>query len=411
MDEKDIIIQYIEEQCECEWVDFKEKFYLLKNDKDSFIKDIVSFANNRNQKDKYIIFGVEDKSRTICGVSPETIPDVSTLEDLLFKKVEPQISIRLGSLDFDKRLIVFIKIPASNEKLPYIIKNECGSVKQGDIYIRKGSINVKATRRDLDDIYINSDRQKIVPYDDYIIVEPIHIKGTFQDNPTYGIMDIQIMNLSNKPLLINNGWIEIYNVFGKIERSVRDIIPNRNIQEHPFEVPPNTHFTNKIFFDFSSADCITLHFDDNGHLTTKTYVKTIFEDINSKIFESEVKEFFITAKGDILHKIKLKYKEFRLYLNKQRKAILKAIELNQDTILKQVLDNSNIDFSLLLPTYALGNPQFPEYDICAEMIRTAHGVKSNFALELMLLKGLPQDFVEFSLGYRNTYKTYTNYIE
>lgn len=40
MNERKLIIKYIEEQCECEWVDFKEKFYQLKYDKDSFIKDI-----------------------------------------------------------------------------------------------------------------------------------------------------------------------------------------------------------------------------------------------------------------------------------------------------------------------------------------------------------------------------------
>jgi predicted HTH transcriptional regulator len=75
MDERELLIQYIENQHECEWVDFKEKFYIIKHNKDCFIKDIVSFANNFQPKDKYIIFGVEDKSHDVCGVSPDTIPD------------------------------------------------------------------------------------------------------------------------------------------------------------------------------------------------------------------------------------------------------------------------------------------------------------------------------------------------
>jgi len=200
--------------------------------------------------------------------------------------------------------------------------------------------------------------------------------------------------------LINDGWIEISNVFGKVERRIYDILPNRNITENPFEVAPNSHFVRTVLFNFLSDDCITLHFDDDGQLITKTYVKTIFQDVNGKVFESELKEFFIIAKGDILHKIKRRYREFRQYMIKQRKNILNVIELNQDTNLKQLLDVLCVDFSLILPEYVLGHPEFPEYDICAEMIQTANGVKNNHAIKLMLAKGLPQDFVDFLIGYR-----------
>lgn len=398
MNERELVIQYIEEQSECEWVDFKEKFYQLKHDKDSFIKDVVSFANNLNKKDKYIIFGVEDKTRSVCGISRENIIDVSNFEKLLYEKVEPKITISLDTFYYNEKLIGFIKIPTSNDNLPYVIKSECGKVKQGDIYIRRGSVNVNATRRDLDDIYLNRHEQKIIPYENYIIIEPIHMKNSLTESPTYGILDIEIMNLANQPLLINSGLIEISNVFGKIERSIWSILPNINIQENPFEIAPNSRFTKKTLFDFLSSDCITLHFDDDGHLPIKTYVKTTFEDINGKVFESEPKEFFITAKGDILHKIKRLYKEFRLYLKRERKDILRAIEMNQDNLLKQFLDVTCIDFSLVLPDYVLNNAEFPEYDICVEMIRRAKDAKNDYAIELMRLKGLSEDFIEFSIS-------------
>ena len=140
MNDIEIVMDYIENQQECEWVDFKEKFYIIKHNKDCFIKDIVSFANNLHPKDKYIIFGVEGKSQCVCGISADAIPDISTLENLLFEKVEPQISIMLGSFTIDNKLIAFIKIPCSNQNLPYVIKNECGSARQGDIYIRKDQL-------------------------------------------------------------------------------------------------------------------------------------------------------------------------------------------------------------------------------------------------------------------------------
>lgn len=287
MTDKELVMQYIEDSRECEWVDFKEKFYTLKQDNDSFIKDILSFANNLQQKDKFIILGVRDNDYSVCGIELSTIPDIATLENLLFEKVEPEITIILNTLLIEDKYIAYIKIPTSNNNQPYMLKNECGKAKKGDIFIRKGSINTKATRKDLDDIYLNRQFQEIKPYDNYILIAPIKIKNNF----TYGKMDIEIINLSNRPLLIVNGWVELENEFGKIERSIFDILPSINIRENPFEVPPNTHFKREILFDFLSSDCISLHFDDKGYLNTKTYVNTIFEDANGKIFRSEPKEF------------------------------------------------------------------------------------------------------------------------
>lgn len=198
--------------------------------------------------------------------------------------------------------------------------------------------------------------------------------------------------------MINRGWIDIYNIFGKIERRICDILPNRNIEENPFQVSPNTHYVKTVLFNFLSIDCVTLHFDEYGQLSIKTYVKTFFQDTNGKVFESEPKEFYIICKGDVLHKIKLKYKEFRRYLKKQRKNILKAIKFKQDTNLKQLLEASYVDFSLLLPEYVLANPEFPEYDICAEMIQVAKNAENDYAIGLMITKGLPHDYVEFILS-------------
>jgi len=395
LSDKELVTQYIEDSRECEWVDFKEKFYTLKHDnKESFIKDILSFANNLQQKDKFIIFGVRNNNYSVCGIELSTIPDIAILENLLFEKVEPEITIMLNTLLIEDKYIAYIKIPASNNNQPYMFKNECGNAKKGDIFIRKGSINTKATRKDLDDIYLNRQFQEIKPYDNYILIAPIQKKNNF----IYGKMDIEIINLSNHPLLIVNGWVNIENDFGKIERSVFDILPSVNIRENPFEVPPNTHFKREILFDFSSSDCITLHFDDKGYLNTKTYVNTVFEDANGKIFRSEPKEFFIFAKGEILHKIKSLYKKFRQYLIQHKENILSAIELNQDEAIDQLLSEQLIDFSWVQPGYVLENPDFPEYDICANTIRKANEVKNSYIVEQMLIKGLPQDFVDFALG-------------
>lgn len=399
LEDRELVIQYIHNLQECDYVDFKEKFYIIKHDKESFIKDIVSFANNQQLKDKYIIFGVEDKGRYVCGVDLNTIPDVAILESLLLQKVEPQITIKLDSFLFDNKQIAYIKVPFKNENLPYVIKNECGSVKQGDIYIRKGTINTKANRKDIDEMYLGRQLQQVIPYDDNIFIEPISSVDSLVKNPIYGIIQIEITNVSHYPLLINEGWIEIENKFGKVEHRINHILPNRNITDNPVEVAPNSRFKRTALFSFLSSDCITLHFDDEGNLFVKTLVKTIFKDVNGKIFESEPKDFFIKAQGDILHKIKRMYNDFRKYLKEKRKTILKAIELNQEETLKQLFYEPYMDLGLLQPVYVMSNPEYPEYDICAEIIQTANNLKNYYVIELMQKRGLPKDFIEFALGH------------
>ena len=48
--------------------------------------------------------------------------------------------------------------------------------------------------------------------------------------------------------------------------------------------------------------------------------------------------------------------------------------------------------------YVSGNLDYPEYDICSDIIRKAYEVNNTYVVEQMLIKGLRQDFVEFALG-------------
>lgn len=99
-----------------------------------------------------------------------------------------------------------------------------------------------------------------------------------------------------------------------------------------------------------------------------------------------------------MHKIKFIYEKFRKYLIQNKEAILSAIELNQDEAIDQLLSVQFIDFSLVQPGYVVGNPDFPEYDICSSIIKKSNEVKNSYAVEQMLIKGLPQDFIDFALG-------------
>ncbi|MDP3387881.1 MAG: ATP-binding protein, partial [Eubacteriales bacterium] len=158
MTDNEKILSYINKGVESEVVDFKQIFYSSLKDS-NIAKHVAAFANNSINEDKYIIFGVTDKTREICGIDPESIPDIAHIENYLSEKIEPYISISVSCLKIDEKEIAYLKIKKENLDRPYVIKNDCGmknTIQRGDVYIRKGTYNSKALRTDLDKIYENN---------------------------------------------------------------------------------------------------------------------------------------------------------------------------------------------------------------------------------------------------------------
>ena len=149
----------ISNRAETMLVDYKRDFYKKLHASD-FAKDIAAFANLCVEKDKYIIFGVEDKTRAVTGVDLQTVIGVDTLDAYISQTIEPFVHIESETFEYMGKTVAYIKIAADNTDRPYVIKETCGKnsrIEKGDIYIRKGTCNLKADRRDLDAMY----RQRI----------------------------------------------------------------------------------------------------------------------------------------------------------------------------------------------------------------------------------------------------------
>ncbi len=145
----------IQNRAETLLVDYKRDFYEKLHASD-FSKDIAAFANLLSEQDRYIIFGVEDKTRQVVGIDPQTYISVDTLDAYINETIEPFIHIESELFEYDGKLLAYIKIAADNTDQPYVIKQSCGknsSTEAGDIYIRKGTCNLKACRMDLDAMY------------------------------------------------------------------------------------------------------------------------------------------------------------------------------------------------------------------------------------------------------------------
>jgi len=176
--------------------DIKLKYY-EEDKKSSLIKDIVSFANCRELGDKYIIFGVENKTFKIKGMSSE-LPDISEIHSLLNAYIEPSIEIELGSQIIVGKEIKYIKIKNCTNR-PYVIKkpyfkNGKTELREGEIYIRKNATNSIATRNDLVQMFAEKEKFSVT-INESVITSRFILLLLELKNETNNIIDITKMTI------------------------------------------------------------------------------------------------------------------------------------------------------------------------------------------------------------------------
>lgn len=159
MDDLDLIIEeLISRKVEGPYWDFKVKWY--SNDdkgKGSLLHDILCMANNLEDRDAYIIIGVENKSCKIQGVQED--PNRRSTADLCcFLKDkdfggEMRPSVRVETLRALKKEVDVIIIEKSNNTPFFVTKDYFCIVKANSIYTRIGDTNTpKDSTADIDKI-------------------------------------------------------------------------------------------------------------------------------------------------------------------------------------------------------------------------------------------------------------------
>ena len=142
---------------ENDFFDIKQEFY-EKSKKYDLIKDVAAFANNCSNRDKYIVFGVDESNWKVCGINRADIPNISDIEQLINSNIDPKLKIKLNFFSLDGKELAILVICKDNVDRPYIIKRTVSydngkRLNEGTIYIRNGATNCIATRMDLDLIY------------------------------------------------------------------------------------------------------------------------------------------------------------------------------------------------------------------------------------------------------------------
>lgn len=145
MDFRSEIIELISMKCEGEYWDFKEYHH---NNKASLLHDIICMANNRVDRDAYIIFGVRDSDYAIVGVENDSHRrnQQQMIQQLKDKKFAGGIkpSIYLKTLEIENHEIDVLIIKNTNNTPYYLVesyKDREKVVMAQYIYTRIGDTN------------------------------------------------------------------------------------------------------------------------------------------------------------------------------------------------------------------------------------------------------------------------------
>ncbi len=264
MTDKDKVIELIEYGQETDFCDFKRDFYHTAKKAD-MLKDILAFANSTIYGDKYIIFNIDDKTRQLCEMRIDTIPDISEINGLLREYCEPHIGVELNCFMYNGANVAYIKISADFNDKPYIVKKDYAHegkvfLQQGQVFIRRNSDNFKANRRDLDEIYESREKINIQVFKDEIEGREFVINNQIRK---IFLLDFVFENNAK-----NNFLIEQIKVIFKypghcFSACVKDIIDVDSqrmaksdiINNMPFSVEPYTTIRKKLRFELSNV-CI-----------------------------------------------------------------------------------------------------------------------------------------------------------
>lgn len=123
-------------------LDFKLKLNLeLESEKKEFVKDVIAIANTPGGRG-YIIFGVEDQTRHIVGLSeiPEHVEE--RIQQIIANRTTPPVPVRFDLLQVENKKVGVVTIFKSMQ-VPHQM------IQTGAFYIRRGSTTDKANRHEV----------------------------------------------------------------------------------------------------------------------------------------------------------------------------------------------------------------------------------------------------------------------
>ncbi len=135
------IRQLIDSGREGAYWDFKRQHY---HDKGDLLHDILCMANNLQNRDAYIIIGVEDKTKQLWSVEGD--PDRKTQQNLIdfvqrmpfYGQDKPDVELYTFTID---GAVIDVILIANGERTPYFLAEPYKGILPYYVYTRKGDTN------------------------------------------------------------------------------------------------------------------------------------------------------------------------------------------------------------------------------------------------------------------------------
>lgn len=126
-------------------LDFKASLSLsTESEKKELTKDVIAMANSRGGRG-YIIFGVEDKTKRILGISPPDFKE-EKIQQIIYNRCDPPIPISVDVLEYEGKTLAVLTVYKSRHKPHQMLQN-------GTIYVRRGSTTDFARRSEIANLF------------------------------------------------------------------------------------------------------------------------------------------------------------------------------------------------------------------------------------------------------------------
>lgn len=126
-------------------LDFKATLHLsTESEKKELTKDVIAMANSRGGRG-YIVFGVEDKTKRILGITPPDYKE-EQVQQTIYNRCDPPIPITLDFIKYEEKTLAVLTVYKSYHKPHQMIQN-------GAFYVRRGSTTDFARRIELANLF------------------------------------------------------------------------------------------------------------------------------------------------------------------------------------------------------------------------------------------------------------------
>lgn len=147
---------------ETEYVDYKKDITIHRSeeDKNEFIMDMISFANNPHYEEKYLVYGVvvdpATKEKSFPGINPADFKDGAVYQELIESSVDHRIPFEL--IFFEHKGIKLAAFRIYNCSPPYLasldrVDKTTKKIRKDDFWYRAGDHKIKGGREVLEIIY------------------------------------------------------------------------------------------------------------------------------------------------------------------------------------------------------------------------------------------------------------------